>query len=233
MGASFDRYQDSYSNEVDRAIAFARTDSAFFAELKAADIVALARRRFADLEHARMLDFGCGTGTLDALIAPYVGTVAGVDVSSGLLDAAAKANPDLDYRHYDSNTLPYEDHTFDLAFASCVFHHIEPGERAAAAAELARVLRPGGVVAVYEHNPVNPLTRLAVSRCEFDEGVELLSPAETRGLLRQARLQSVESRYLAFFPWRGRAFRTIERGLGRLPLGAQYVVAAAKVEPAP
>ncbi len=103
-----------------------------------------------------MLDFGCGTGTLDALIAPYVGTVAGVDVSSGLLDAAAKANPDLDYRHYDSNTLPYEDHTFDLAFASCVFHHIEPGERAAAAAELARVLRPGGVVAVYEHNPAEP-----------------------------------------------------------------------------
>ena len=30
---------------------------------------------------------------------------------------------------------------------------------------------------IYEHNPLNPLTRLAVARSEFDEGVELLTPA--------------------------------------------------------
>ena len=94
------------------------------------------------------------------------------------------------------------------------------------------MLRPGGVLAIYEHNPVNPLTQLAVSRCEFDEGVELLGRSETEGMLRAARFAPAESRYLAFFPWRGRAFRATERMLARLPLGAQYVVVASRVNDA-
>ncbi len=229
MSASFDRYRDTYADEVERAIAFSGADPAFFTELKAADIVALATRRFAATDDVRALDFGCGTGGLGALVAPHFRSVTGVDVSAGVIDVAARRNPEVEYRRYDGATIPYPDDSFDLAFASCVFHHIEPGGRAAAAAELARVLRPGGTVAIYEHNPVNPLTRLAVSRCEFDEGVELLPRAGTSRLLRRAGLQPVESRYIAFFPWRRRALRALESGLARLPLGAQYVVAAAKV----
>ena len=89
-------------------------------------------------------------------------------------------------------------------------------------------MRPGGLVVVYEHNPLNPLTRVAVSRCEFDEGVELLSRGETKSLLRRAGLEPIESRYIAFFPWRGRGLRALEHGLARLPLGGQYVVGAMK-----
>ncbi len=228
MNASFDQYRDSYADEVERAISFAGADAAFFTELKAADLVALAGRRFSNPGAVQALDFGCGTGALDALVAPALGAVTGVDVSSGLIEVAARENPGLAYHHYDGAELPYHDASFDLAFASCVFHHIEPRDRGPAAAELARVLRPGGVVAIYEHNPRNPRTRLAVSRCEFDEGVELLPRRETIALLRGAGLEPVEARYIAFFPWRGSAFRAIERGLGRLPLGAQYVVAARK-----
>ena len=88
------------------------------------------------------------------------------------------------------------------------------------------------MLAIYEHNPFNPLTRLAVSRCEFDEGVELLGRAETEAMLRAAGLAPAESRYVAFFPWRGRAFRAVERVLARLPLGAQYVVAGVRARPA-
>jgi SAM-dependent methyltransferase len=229
MSADFDRYGSSYADEVERAIAFAGTDAAFFTELKAADLVALASRRFQAPGNVRALDFGCGTGALDALIAPKLGAVTGIDVSNGLLEVAAAENPGVEYRHYDGGVIPYPDASFDLAFASCVLHHIDPADRARAASELARVLRPGGVVAIYEHNPLNPLTRVAVSRCEFDEGVELLRPSETTGLLGRAGLAPVESRYIVFFPWRGRGFRVAERGLARLPLGAQYVVAAAKV----
>ena len=229
MSSSFDRYQDTYADEVGRAIAFSGADPAFFTELKAEDIVALATRRFTAIDDVRALDFGCGTGALDTLVSPRFASVTGIDVSAGLIDVAARENPEVEYRHYDGATIPYPDDSFDLAFASCVFHHIEPGGRAAAAAELARVLRPGGTVAIYEHNPLNPLTRLAVSRCEFDEGVELLPRDETSRLLRSAGLQPIESRYNSFFTWRGRVSRALERGLARLPLGAQYVVAAAKV----
>ena len=54
-------------------------------------------------------------------------------------------------------------------------------------AELARVVRPGGLVVVFEHNPLNPLTRLVVSRVTFDDGVRLLRSGERRLAVRDAR----------------------------------------------
>jgi SAM-dependent methyltransferase len=230
MTADFDRYQESYTAEVDRAIAFAHTDADFFAELKATNLVAISKRHFGTTAQVNALDFGCGTGVIDGLLEPSFAAVFGVDVSSGLLEVAARANPGLEYRQYDGHRIPYDDDRFDVGFAACVFHHIEPDERAGAAAELARVVKPGGLVVVYEHSPVNPLTRVAVSRCEFDEGVQLLPRRETRSLLRHSGLQLIDSRYIAFFPWRGRALRALERGLARLPLGGQYVMSATKTK---
>jgi SAM-dependent methyltransferase len=228
MSAEFDPYRNSYTESVDHAIAFARTDSVFFAELKACDLIALSRRHLGRPNRARVLDFGCGTGVIDSLIAPQFAEVVGVDVSGGLLDVAAEKNPGLEYRQYDGATIPYDDSSFDLAFAASVFHHIEPSRRRSATEEIARVVRPGGFVVVYEHNPLNPLTRLAVSRCEFDDDVELLSLRGANSLLRQCGLDPIESRYIAFFPWRGRVLRTIESRLARVPLGGQYAVAAIK-----
>jgi len=84
---------------------------------------------------------------------------------------------------------------------------LDPPRRAAAEvaarAREARVTRSGGLIAIYEHNPFNPLTRVAVSRCEFDVGVELLRPGHTRRLLDAAEAPSIESRFITFFPIRG------------------------------
>src|SRR5205085_10701942 len=92
--------------------------------------------------------------------------------------------------------------------------------------EMRRVVRPGGLVAVFEHNPWNPLTRRVVRSCAFDEDVELLRRRELESLLRAAGLQVVRGEYLLFFPWRARLLQAAERTLTGLPLGAQYVVAA-------
>ena len=83
---------------------------------------------------------------------------------------------------------------------------------------------------IYEHKPLNPLTRLAVARCEFDEGVKLLTPGCTKPLLRDAGLELIEWRYIGFSPGRGRLLRALERYLARVPLGGQYSVAASRPE---
>ena len=228
MDADFDVYRESYLAEVDHAVAFARTDATFFAEMKADDLIALSTRHLGPTERLRLLDFGCGTGAIDGLVAPVFRSVVGVDVSRGLLDVAARTNPAVEYRSVDDSTLPGEDNSFDLAFASCVFHHIDPRRRREAAGELARVISPGGLVVVYEHNPLNPLTRIAVERCEFDEGVTLLRAGQTRRLLTEVGLRPIETRFIVFFPWRRSGLRWAERLLARIPLGGQYVVAARK-----
>jgi len=223
--SEFDRYGDSYEKAVDDAIGFAGTEHAFYLEAKARALVELARRELGDPARIHALDVGAGPGSLHPYLAE-IGALEGVDVSEALVERAAAANPAVRYRTYDGKRLPFADESFDLAFAVNVFHHVDPPDRADLASELARVVRPGGIVAVFEHNPLNPLTRLVVSRCEFDKGVELLSTREVRALLAQAGLQLVERRYILFFPWRSALLQRLETRLGPVPLGAQHLTAA-------
>jgi SAM-dependent methyltransferase len=224
MTSSFDRDRESYRGAVDASISFTGRDVDFFARLKADDLVDTLDRHAGGAAEARVLDVGCGPGITDAYLVGRVGELHGADLSRELLAAAAAANPEARYHWFDGVALPFDDGAFDASFAICVLHHVNPGERAALVGEMARVTRAGGLVVIYEHNPLNPLTRVVVARCEFDEDVVLLRPAETQRLLRGARAPDVESRYIAFFPWQTQLLRAIERGLSRVPLGGQFVV---------
>lgn len=173
------------------------------------------------------LDVGCGVGLTDRYLGG-VSSLVGVDISPGVLEAAAEANPAVRYLEYDGRRLPFDDESFDLAFAICVVHHVPVAEWNDFVAEIARCVRPGGLVLLFEHNPLNPLTRLAVHRCAFDENVTLLRRSKAASLLRQAGLELVESAYILFFPWRGRVLDTLDQRLGRVPLGSQYYAAGRK-----
>jgi SAM-dependent methyltransferase len=164
---------------------------------------------------------GCGPGVFDRQLGSSF-ELEGVDVSPAMVERARETNPGASYRVYDGRRLPYDDGRFDVTFAVCVLHHVDPPDRPALLAETARVTRPGGLVLVFEHNPLNPLTRRVVRDCAFDEGVELLRRRELERLYRGAGLEVLGTEYLLFFPWRA---DVLERALRRLPLGAQFVVA--------
>jgi SAM-dependent methyltransferase len=141
-----------------------------------------------------------------------------------MIERARANNPTARYEVYDGTRLPHDDHSFDVVFATCVLHHVDPPARPALAREMLRVTRRGGVVALQEHNPLNPLTRRVVARCAFDEGVELIGIREAGALLVDAGSAKVSRRYILFFPWHAEVFRRAERLLGAIPLGAQYMV---------
>ena len=135
-------------------------------------------------------------------------------------------NPQVDYRAYQGGDMPFEDDALDVAFTICVLHHVPPAEWTAFAREMRRVVRPGGLIVVFEHNPLNPLTRVSVSRCPFDEDVTLLRAGTTERLLREVGLSDPERRFFFFLPLRKIAESRLEHVLRRVPLGAQYYVAA-------
>jgi SAM-dependent methyltransferase len=213
---------------VENAISFVGAEHSFFTEAKARRILDISRRRLGPLDRIRALDVGSGIGLTDAYL-EEIGSLEGVDISDEVVCLARNANPGVRYQAYDGERLPFSDGAFDLAFAVCVLHHVPAENWAGFASELGRCVRTGGLVAIFEHNPFNPLTRLAVHRCSFDEDVELLSSGRTARLLRGAGLQPVEARYILFFPWRSNALAAFERRLGRVPLGAQYYVVAQKL----
>jgi SAM-dependent methyltransferase len=174
------------------------------------------------------LDVGCGVGVTDHYLVDSFANVIGVDIFHGVLERAAVAVPQADYRLYDGHRLPLDDGSIDVAFAICVVHHVPPERWNAFAAEMARVLRPGGIAAIFEHNPLNPLTRRVVSNCVFDEDAVLLRRRRAHALLRRAGLAPCEDRYIAFLPFAGKAVNAVEAALRRVPLGAQYYVSATR-----
>lgn len=188
-------------------------------------LIELTRRELGATTDQRALDVGCGTGETDAYLEGRFRELHGVDVAPSVVETAAQRNPWVHYSAYDGVTLPYGDGEFDLVFAICVVHHVPPADWPRFVRELARVVRPGGVLALLEHNPLNPLTRLAVARCEFDEDAVLLSRRRALALVESAGLEPLRSRYFLFFPWRSRALAALERPLGVVPFGAQYVAA--------
>jgi ubiquinone/menaquinone biosynthesis C-methylase UbiE len=109
----------------------------------------LVWRRVGRVPHASVLDVGTGTGILpQALLARdhTVAIAAGCDRSIGMLEVARTHTPSLRAVAADGQMLPFRDAAFDAATASFVMSHIS--DYPAALAEMRRVLRSGGRVAI-------------------------------------------------------------------------------------
>lgn len=225
--AEFDVWRDDYERVVDRSIEFSGLGHDFFMAAKADLLSEVADERLGGGQGARLLDVGCGVGRLHRHLKGRFAAVEACDVSAESLSRAAAENPWVGYRANEGARLPYPDGAFDLVTTSCVIHHVPPADWLAFAREMRRVTRPGGVAVVIEHNPWNPLTRLAVARCPFDADAVLLSGPRARTLMREAGFASAANRFFLTFPSSRPFVRRLERALARLPLGAQHATIAA------
>lgn len=117
---------------------------------------------------ARVLDVGCGPGALTRLLVDRVGAadVAAVDPSEAFVEAARSRLPaGVDVRQASADALPFDDNTFDAAVAQLVVQFMP--DPVAGLREMARVTRPGGLVAacVWDNaggaGPLSPLWRAA------------------------------------------------------------------------
>jgi ubiquinone/menaquinone biosynthesis C-methylase UbiE len=99
-----------------------------------------------------VLDVGCGTGRLAALLAERHGCkVWGVDVSAEMLAVARERVPrGVGLKRAAAESLPFRDGTFERAVMTLVVHHLD---RPRAFVELARVLEPGGRLALLTFDP--------------------------------------------------------------------------------
>jgi SAM-dependent methyltransferase len=230
MKPAFDEYGESYDELMKKSIGFMGQNHDYYTQAKAACILDVLRRKFGNTKKLQVLDVGCGIGKTDGFLFSDFGKLSGVDISSASIERARRENPMVHYEVYDGHVLPFVDEAFDAAFLICVLHHVVPMERAALLTEARRILKPGGVLLIFEHNPFNPLTQLAVARCEFDHDANLLSRGLSVRLSQTAHMQVFEKRYILFLPFRLKWFSRVEKGLGQLPAGAQYYVAGLKSE---
>lgn len=141
----------------------------------------------------RVLDVGCGEGRHAVAAAPDAGAVVGVDLDPERLAAARE-----DYETYadgtpgtflrgDALSLPFADGAFDVVVCSEVLEHIP--DYGAAVAELRRVCRPGGALAVSvpREGPERVCWRLS-------EGYHLVEGGHVRVFDREELREAVEAR---------------------------------------
>jgi ubiquinone/menaquinone biosynthesis C-methylase UbiE len=171
---------------------------------------ALIREAHVSAGH-RVLDLGCGTGTLLLMLARACSTLelSGVDGDPEILRIAAEkastAGVGLELREAFAVDLPFADRTFDRVMSTLVFHHLTTIDKVRALNEAHRVLRPGGMLLVADWGqPQNTLMFLA------SLGIRILDGAETTkanlegrlpGLMQDARftdVQEVERRMTMF-----------------------------------
>jgi SAM-dependent methyltransferase len=224
----FERYKDTYQQKVQESIKFTGQDLDFFTEVKVRNLLNLTRRHRGDPKSLTILDVGCGVGITDFHLTGHFKKLHGIDLGRGMIRKASTLNPKASYRSYKGGKLPYPTGSMDITFAICVMHHVPQNQMASFAREMVRVTRKGGVIAVFEHNPWNPLTLRAVSNCDLDQDAILLRRTQVARLLEEAGASIVEKKYILFTPVRGALFALLDRWLGFMPLGAQYFVAARK-----
>jgi ubiquinone/menaquinone biosynthesis C-methylase UbiE len=217
----FDRHAETYQEAVYQA---AGVSVESLAAEKARMILNVLADYVGDPRQLQVLDIGCGIGLIDHALDGSVAKLCGVDTSLRSLEIARTRAPTTCFVHFDGTRLPFANSSFDAAFASCVLHHVPPDVRRNFMLEMLRPLRPKGAVIVIEHNPLNPVTRRAVSRCAFDADAVLLRGSESVRLIAEAGATVIGRRYVGFSPFRNTLVERAESVIGWLPFGAQYCV---------
>jgi ubiquinone/menaquinone biosynthesis C-methylase UbiE len=128
---------------------------------------------------SNIIDVGCGTGALCAAFSRRGFKMTGVDSSAGMLEVASSkaGNEGTEFiRASVLEGLPFEDGAFDASVASFVAHGLQPGERRAMYAEMARVTKR--LVIIYDYNERRTLATDIAERLEGGDYFNFIKTAE-------------------------------------------------------
>ncbi len=225
--ADFDAYASNYDAALDQGIAVSGEGKEYFAQGR----VAWLSKCLAEFGERplRVMDYGCGTGSAT----PFFLKSLRVDYFLGIDSSLQSLR--VGRQKYGSENVRFssiDDYKplgeMDLVFCNGVFHHIPVNERPAVVNYIFRSLRPGGLFAFWENNPLNPGTRYIMSRIPFDRDAVTLRARNAQRLLAEGGFDVMRMDFLFIFPNVLRWLRGIEPAVSRLPLGAQYQVLCRK-----
>ncbi len=224
----FDSHAMNYREVHSANVKMSGADSYYFAEHKVKLL-----NEYEQNSKSRLLDLGCGDGLTDVYFSKYFPAmlIDGIDISEkSIAEADKKQIPRTSFTIYDGQTIPFEDNYFDIVFVASVLHHIDFSLHQPVLHEIHRVLKPGGRLYIFEHNPINPVTRYFVSTCSFDKGARLLGHSYSKKLLKSLSFRDIHRKFILFFPRKGLLAKLIrhEKKLSWLPLGGQYFFRAVK-----
>ncbi len=222
--AYFDSVASRYDELMSENLKFSGLSPDYFDVMKVTLLKELISSRLSPGSSWRLLDFGCGIGKSHPLILNHFPNIQliGCAVSQESLDLARVTTPSASYVLSGADGHIPLDNPVDVVMIANVFHHIPFEEHRAVLNSIRQVLKPGGLVFLVEHNPLNPLTQYMVKTCPFDEDARLLSSSYTQRLFHNSRFHCHKSGFIVFFPGFMKWAHRFERYLRWCPLGGQH-----------
>ena len=214
--AKFDDYARSYDALHNQNLSASGEPLEYFSAYKRACL-----ERLGAPSSEPLLDYGCGIGNVTRALSEGFRDVHGYDPSAESLKVARERMPSVTF-HETLDGVPSSH--FASVVLSGVLHHVPRPERVPVLGAVLGKLRPGGRLYVFEHNPLNPVTRRTVATCPFDDDADLLWPWQAKKLLQDSGFRDVRLDYIVFFPRPLALLRPLEPRLGWLPLGAQLLL---------
>lgn len=224
----FDAHADAYRSVHTENIKLSGADSFYFARMK----VELLQQSEKD-SALKVLDIGCGDGATELFMQQLFPQwqLSAIDVSEKSIDVAkARGLSAVAFKVYNGTETGFADNSFDIIFLAGVLHHVDFSLHNTILKEIYRLLKPGGRLYLFEHNPLNPVTKYLVNTCVFDKDARLLKSSYTTSLFKKTRLKIKKKQFIIFFPRKGLLSKLIflEKYLTWLPLGGQYFIRAIK-----
>jgi len=222
--SNFDQYSESYDDIMRFALGRVGGESTYYLSQKAW----LLRKLTVGTSFSTVIDFGSGIGSAVPFLKEQFSPsrLFCVDESEESLRKVAEKFPDVSTAQLSEISCE----SVDLVFVANVLHHIPVDSRLLVLEEVTSKLKIGGVLAVFEHNPNNPLTKKVVSSCEFDEGVDLLNSSELQRLIEKMKTMKMrKAGHCTFIPEPFKLVRKLDWILRRIPIGAQHYLVSEKM----
>lgn len=186
----------------------------------------------------KVLDIGCGDGNLSLALVQAGAHVTGIDADPRMLEAARHrfeaAGVEMRLARADAQVLPFKNASFDVATAVTVLCFVHEPDRAIS--ELARVLKPGGLLAIGELGRYSLWAFWRRLRGWLGHptwrSAHFLSASELRDLATGAGLAVQTTKAAVFYPplgWAADLLAPVDRWLGRhIVCGGAFLVVVAK-----
>jgi SAM-dependent methyltransferase len=227
----FDAYADDYEKLHKSSIKLSGFEPSYFDEHKIR--VVYNNHKPTTTSSLQILNFGCGIGKSEEFFNIYFKDckIHAVDVSQESINIAKERNKHFNnitfIKFDDVDELPLEN-KFNIIFVANVFHHVPETLHLHILKRLHSFLATGGKIYIFEHNPINPLTKKAFKDCEFDVGCTMIPSKELKQLCKKALFQKISINYVLFFPKILSFLSRFEKYMTLIPIGAQYYIKGEK-----
>lgn len=219
--AHFDSLAENYERHAGRF-------NKYFILRKCEILLQLVATHLAPVSLLKGFDAACGNGFAETILSSRFLSLTGLDASSNMIKEARKRRiANAKFVCGEVTRTPFKNEAFDFSFSFSLMHHLPSSAESylQALGEISRVTKRGGLVATFDHNALNPATKLIVARCAIDVGVErLLTLRETETYYKRLGLEILEKGSMIFLP-HGPMDKLATSLLSRLgSLGGQFFI---------